>query len=50
MFICLMTGYTVNFLGAIVRYRAIALPFLVIPVVMMTDWKALVRRFSKSHI
>ncbi|HZI01699.1 MAG TPA: hypothetical protein VEX63_11165, partial [Flavisolibacter sp.] len=50
MFICLMTGYTVNFLGAIVRYRAIALPFLVIPVVMMTDWKVLVRRFSKSHI
>ena len=37
--IFLMVGYTVNFLGAIVRYRSIVLPFLVIPMVALIDWK-----------
>jgi hypothetical protein len=49
LFICLMTGYTVNFLGAIVRYRAIVLPFLIIPVVYMTNWEGIKRRFQ-HHI
>jgi hypothetical protein len=31
-------GYTVNFLGAIVRYRSIILPFVVVPIVCLTDW------------
>ncbi|ANE50174.1 hypothetical protein SY85_06320 [Flavisolibacter tropicus] len=35
----LMIGYTVNILGAIVRYRSIALPFLLSPIIAMTDWK-----------
>jgi hypothetical protein len=34
----LTIGYTVNFLGAIVRYRSIILPFLIIPIVAMIDW------------
>jgi hypothetical protein len=39
-FSLLMTiGYSVNFLGAIVRYRSLALPFLVVPMVAATDWK-----------
>lgn len=33
-----MIGYTVNNLGAIVRYRSIVLPLLVIPMVANTDW------------
>jgi len=33
-----MIGYTVNILGAIVRYRSIILPFLLTPIVAMTDW------------
>ena len=49
LFICLMTGYTVNFLGAIVRYRAIMLPFLIIPIVYMTNWEGIKRRFQ-HHI
>jgi hypothetical protein len=35
----MMIGYTVNFLGAIVRYRSLVLPFLVIPVMAQIDWK-----------
>ena len=36
--ILLMVGYTVNILGAIVRYRSIVLPLLVVPMVAQTDW------------
>lgn len=34
-------GYTVNFLGAVVRYRSITLPLLVIPMMMSVNWKKL---------
>ena len=34
----LTIGYTVNFLGALVRYRSIILPFLIIPMIALTDW------------
>ncbi|MGZ5255977.1 MAG: hypothetical protein ACXWCT_16330, partial [Flavitalea sp.] len=36
--VLMMIGYTVNNLGAIVRYRSIVLPLLVIPIVANTDW------------
>lgn len=32
-------GYTVNFLGAIVRYRSIIIPFLIVPIAARIDWK-----------
>jgi hypothetical protein len=35
----MMIGYTVNFLGAIVRYRSLVLPFLVVPMVAQIDWR-----------
>lgn len=35
----LLIGFTVNFLGAIVRYRSIVLPFLLVPVVSLIDWQ-----------
>lgn len=35
----LTIGYTVNFIGAIVRYRSIIIPFLLVPVICFTDWK-----------
>ena len=34
----LAIGFTVNFLGAIVRYRSIILPFLFVPVISLIDW------------
>ena len=34
----LTIGYTVNFMGAIVRYRSIIIPFLVVPMVCLIDW------------
>jgi hypothetical protein len=34
----LMIGYTIPILGAIVRYRSIYFPFLVIPVLCYIDW------------
>jgi hypothetical protein len=34
----LAIGFSVNNLGAIVRYRSIILPFLIIPMVAMVDW------------
>lgn len=36
--ILLAIGFTVNFLGAIVRYRSIVLPFLLVPVISLIDW------------
>lgn len=36
--VMLSIGYTVNFLGAIVRYRSIVLPLLVIPMIASIDW------------
>lgn len=39
--ILLTIGYTVNFLGAIVRYRSIIIPFLVVPMVCLIDWSRL---------
>ncbi len=38
--LCLMIGYTVPVLGAIIRYRALCLPFLLAPVLAGTDWKS----------
>lgn len=32
-------GYTVHFLGAIVRYRSVVLPLLIIPMVASINWK-----------
>ncbi len=43
MTIFLMIGYTIPIIGAIVRYRSIYFPFIIIPVVCFTDW----RRFAK---
>jgi hypothetical protein len=37
--ILLMVGYTVNILGAIVRYRSIVFPFLIVPMMARIDWK-----------
>ena len=35
----MMIGYSVNILGAIVRYRSIVLPFLIVPMVAKIDWR-----------
>ncbi len=37
----MMIGYSVNVLGAIVRYRSIVFPFLVVPIVASIDWQRL---------
>jgi len=37
----LVIGYTIPIIGAIVRYRSIYLPFILIPLVCYTDWKRL---------
>lgn len=42
--VCLIIGYTVPVIGAIVRYRSIYLPLLLAPFVFNTDWKRL-RKF-----
>jgi hypothetical protein len=39
--VLLTIGYTVNFLGAIVRYRSIVIPLIMVPVVAQIDWKRL---------
>lgn len=45
----LSIGYTVNFIGAIVRYRCILLPLLVSPMVATTDWKKIKRLVLKVN-
>lgn len=42
----LMIGYTVNILGAIVRYRSVVLPLLLVPVVAQADWKRIGQVFA----
>jgi hypothetical protein len=37
--ILMMIGYSVNVLGAIVRYRSIVFPFLIVPMAAYIDWK-----------
>jgi hypothetical protein len=41
--VLLTIGYTVNFLGAIVRYRSLALPLLITPMLALTDWQRIFR-------
>ncbi|MFL5739217.1 MAG: hypothetical protein ACJ75B_03295 [Flavisolibacter sp.] len=41
--ILMMVGYTVDILGAIVRYRSIVLPFLIVPMVAQIDWTRMYR-------
>ena len=48
--ILMMIGYTVNILGAIVRYRSIILPFLVIPMIALTNWKRVFQLISGNMI
>lgn len=43
--VLMMIGYSVDVLGAIVRYRSIVLSFLVIPIVAMTEWRKVARLF-----
>jgi hypothetical protein len=42
----LIIGYTVHFLGAVVRYRSVVLPMLIVPMVCMIDWKRIGRLMS----
>lgn len=44
--VLLMIGYSVNILGAIVRYRSIVLPFLIIPMAAKTDWARIEKQFT----
>jgi len=41
----LVIGYTIPIIGAIVRYRSIYLPFIIIPLACYTDWKKLKKIF-----
>ena len=45
-FLLLAIGFSVNNLGAIVRYRSIILPLLMIPVIVRIDWNRLFSIFS----
>jgi len=39
-------GYTVNFLGAIVRYRSLVLPLLIVPLVANIEWNRIGKYFN----
>ena len=41
----LVIGYTIPILGAIVRYRSIYFPFLMLPIICLTDWNSFLRLF-----
>lgn len=44
--ILLAIGFSVNNLGAVVRYRSIIIPLLVIPMVAQMDWERIITFFS----
>jgi hypothetical protein len=46
--VLLAIGYSVNNLGAIVRYRSVIIPLLVIPMVAQTDWRRVTALFSNN--
>jgi hypothetical protein len=47
--ILLATGFSINNLGAIVRYRSVVIPLLMIPVVAQIDWKKIEIYFSGKN-
>jgi hypothetical protein len=53
--VLLAIGFSVNNLGAIVRYRSVIIPLLVVPMVAQTDWRRIASRLpgqirSKNNI
>jgi hypothetical protein len=44
--VLLAIGFSVNNLGAIVRYRSVIIPLVVIPMAASLDWKRLMKPFS----
>ena len=44
----LTIGYTVSFIGAIVRYRSIIIPFLYVPIICFIDWGKIYNFFKKT--
>jgi hypothetical protein len=44
----LVVGFSVNNLGAIVRYRSIILPLLVTPMILSINWERISRYFSRD--
>jgi len=47
--ILLATGFSINNLGAIVRYRSIVIPVLMIPVIARTDWQRIANLFRGKN-
>jgi hypothetical protein len=47
--VLLMIGYTVNILGAIVRYRSIVMTLLIIPVMAGADWGRMAKLFAGNE-
>jgi hypothetical protein len=47
--ILLAIGFSINNLGAIVRYRSIIIPLLVIPIVAQTDWGKIAALYSGKN-
>jgi hypothetical protein len=46
--VLLAIGFSVNNLGAIVRYRSIIMPFLIVPMLASLDWSRVARIFSDN--
>lgn len=46
--VLLAIGFSVNNLGAIVRYRSVIMPLLVVPMAAQIDWKRIERYFSNN--
>lgn len=46
--VLLAIGFSVNNLGAIVRYRSIIMPLLVVPMLASTDWSRIYRLFFSN--
>jgi hypothetical protein len=48
--VLLTIGYSVNILGAIVRYRSIVMPFLIVPLLASIDWQRIFRKLPTNII
>ncbi len=47
--VLLAIGFSNNNIGAIVRYRSVVIPFLIIPLVVRIDWTGIITTFKKIN-
>ncbi len=46
----IIAGYTITLSGAIVRYKSIALPILIVPLACLIDWEMILKKLKHKFV